>query len=89
MRRMPLSGGSEEGLGGLGHEHRERAQLARVHNINTLSLSLRSERRSGQSSGSKRLSDKWPERAAESQMYYVGGRELARPPPSGAEVNKT
>ena len=30
-------------------------------------------------------SDKWPQRTAESQMSNVGGRELARPPPSDAE----
>ena len=30
-------------------------------------------------------SDRWPKRTAESQLYYVGGRGLARPPLSGAE----
>ena len=76
----PLSGASEEGLGGLGHEQRERAH-ARVTNQHSLSLSGASAAPDNRQAAS----DRWPKRTAESQLYYVGGRELARPPPSGAE----
>ena len=90
---------AEAGLGGLGHEQRERApEHPTPHNpvegvgcvrassasiILLLLLSL-----SGASAGPdnrQAASDKWPQRTAESQVSNVGGRELTRPPPSDAE----
>ena len=51
----------------------------------SLSLSLSLPGVSAASDFCQAASDRWPKQTAESQLHYVGGRELARPPPSGQE----
>ena len=84
--------GAAEARWGVGHEHRERAPThptpdnpvervgcVRAHLASTLP---KSERRPD---NHQAASDLWSERSAERHLHYVGGRELARPPSSGAQ----